>query len=145
MPAGRLAVHVPVAVDPAEPLRLLAAVPELSVRRLPGSSECCGSAGLYSMLEPAMSRAVLARKVEEIAQASPRPDLVLTGNPGCLMQIGAGLRASLHSDDPAYFGGYADDNYAGGAGLRAARLPIGVAHPVELLDISYARAGFYSD
>jgi hypothetical protein len=32
-----------------------------------------------------------------------------------------------------------------GAGLRAARLPIAVAHPVELLDLSYARAGFYSN
>jgi hypothetical protein len=30
-----------------------------------------------------------------------------------------------------------------GAGLRAAKLPIGVAHPVELLDLSYANAGFY--
>jgi len=101
-----------------QPLQMLAAIPELTVRRLPGSDHCCGSAGLYSMLHPEMARAVLDLKIEEIARAVPLPTLVLTGNPGCLMQIGAGL--------------------------RAARLPVDVAHPVELLDLSYARAGFYS-
>ena len=93
------------------PLQLLRAIPELIVRRLPGSERCCGSAGLYSLSQPDMSRAVLAEKILTIATADPRPALVATGNPGCLMQIGAGL--------------------------RAARLPIGVAHPVELLDWSY--------
>jgi glycolate oxidase iron-sulfur subunit len=73
---------------------------------------CCGSAGIYSMLEPAMSQRVLDAKITEIAAASPRPDLVVTGNPGCLMQIGAGL--------------------------AAAGLDIAVAHPVELLDASYS-------
>lgn len=97
------------------PLRLLRAIPELIVRQLPGSDRCCGSAGMYSLLQPAMSRAVLEEKIRTIASADPRPSLVATGNPGCLMQIGAGL--------------------------RAAGLPIGVAHPVELLDWSYAGAG----
>jgi glycolate oxidase iron-sulfur subunit len=64
-----------------------------------------------------MARAVLDSKIGSFAAAQPRPDLIVTGNPGCLMQIGAGL--------------------------RAARLPIGVAHPVELLDLSYEKAGFY--
>ena len=64
-----------------------------------------------------MARAVLDLKVATLAAAQPRPDLVVTGNPGCLMQIGAGL--------------------------RAAGLPIGVAHPVELLDLSYDEAGYY--
>jgi len=97
------------------PLRLLQAIPELVVHRLPGSDRCCGSAGMYSLLQPAMARAVLDEKLQSIAAADPRPALVVTGNPGCLMQIGAGL--------------------------RAAGLPIGVAHPVELLDWSYAGAG----
>ena len=61
-----------------------------------------------------MSRAVLEDKIQAIASAEPRPAVVATGNPGCLMQIGAGL--------------------------RAAGLPIGVAHPVELLDRSYGGA-----
>lgn len=98
------------------PLRLLQAIPELAVWRLPGSDRCCGSAGIFSLMQPAMSRAVLEEKIRSIASADPRPALVATGNPGCLMQIGAGL--------------------------RAAGLPIGVAHPVELLDWSYACAGY---
>ena len=64
-----------------------------------------------------MARAVLDLKLATLEAARPRPDLVVTGNPGCLMQIGAGL--------------------------RAAKLPISVAHPVELLDLSYDDAGFY--
>ena len=99
------------------PLALLGAVPGLRVRRLPGSERCCGSAGIYSLLHPAMSRAVLDAKISSIAEANPRPELVATGNPGCAMQIGAGL--------------------------RAAGLDIGVVHPVEVLDWSYARAGIY--
>lgn len=99
------------------PLALLGAVPELRLRILPGSDRCCGSAGIYSVLRPRMARAVLDIKIASLAAAKPRPDLIVTGNPGCLMQIGAGL--------------------------RAAGLPIGVAHPVELLDLSYDEAGFY--
>jgi glycolate oxidase iron-sulfur subunit len=99
------------------PLAMLEAVPGLRLRMLPGSDRCCGSAGIYSVLRPAMARAVLDSKIASVAEARPRPDLIVSGNPGCLMQIGAGL--------------------------RAARLPIGVAHPVELLDLSYDEAGFY--
>ncbi|MFI5234126.1 MAG: (Fe-S)-binding protein [Gemmatimonadales bacterium] len=101
-------VHAPV-------LRLLAAVPELTVEILPGSDRCCGSAGIYSLLEPELSRAVLAEKAATFLTA--RPAAVVTGNPGCLMQIGAGLRA---------------------AGNRTP-----VRHPVELLDESYQAAGLY--
>ena len=102
----------------AAPLQVLRAIPGLTLRELAGSDRCCGSAGIFSILEPEMSRAVLAEKIRNITEASPRPDVVVTGNPGCLMQIGAGL--------------------------RAAHLDIGVAHPVELLDRSYRDAGFYS-
>jgi glycolate oxidase iron-sulfur subunit len=103
----------------AAPLQVLEAIPGLRVRQLPGADRCCGSAGIFSLLEPEMSRAVLAEKIQSIADAKPRPALIVTGNPGCLMQIGAGL--------------------------RAARLDIGVAHPVELLDWSYRAAGFYGE
>jgi glycolate oxidase iron-sulfur subunit len=99
------------------PLALLRAVPGIRLRLLPGSDRCCGSAGIYSVLRPEMARAVLDQKIAGLSAATPRPDFVVTGNPGCLMQIGAGL--------------------------RAARLPIDVAHPVELLDRSYRDAGFY--
>ncbi len=99
------------------PLAMLEAIPGLRLRLLPGSDRCCGSAGIYSVLRPTMARAVLDSKITSMAEARPRPDVIVSGNPGCLMQIGAGL--------------------------RAARLPIGVAHPVELLDLSYDEAGYY--
>ncbi|MEO8635292.1 MAG: heterodisulfide reductase-related iron-sulfur binding cluster [Gemmatimonadales bacterium] len=97
----------------AAPLTVLRSIPGLRLQLLPGSDHCCGSAGIYSLLEPAMSRAVLDAKIAGIAEAAPRPTFIATGNPGCLMQIGAGL--------------------------RAAGLPIRVVHPVELLDWSYGR------
>jgi len=99
------------------PLALLRAIPGLRLRLLPGSDRCCGSAGIYSVLRPHMARVVLDGKIAAVEAAQPLPELVVTGNPGCLMQIGAGL--------------------------RAAALPVGVAHPVELLDLSYSNAGFY--
>jgi len=99
------------------PLAVLGAVPGLRLRLLPGADHCCGSAGIYAVLRPAMARAVLDAKIEAIAAADPRPRLLATGNPGCLMHIGAGL--------------------------LAAGLDIPVAHPVELLDWSYAAGGLY--
>ena len=99
------------------PLALLRAIPELRLRLLPGSDRCCGSAGIYSVLRPHMARMVLESKIATLETTTPRPELVVTGNPGCIMQIGAGL--------------------------RAADLPVAVAHPVELLDLSYSSAGYY--
>jgi glycolate dehydrogenase iron-sulfur subunit len=99
------------------PLTVMRAIPGLRLRILPGSERCCGSAGIYSVLRPAMARAVLENKLESFTEASPPPQVVATGNPGCLMQIGAGL--------------------------RAVGLDIAVAHPVELLDQSYREAGLY--
>lgn len=101
----------------AAPLAVLGAIPSLRLRVLPSSDKCCGSAGIYSIVRPAMARAVLDLKLESFAAAEPIPEVVVTGNPGCLMQIGAGV--------------------------RAARLPIRVAHPVELLDESYRIGGVY--
>jgi glycolate oxidase iron-sulfur subunit len=101
----------------AEALAVLTAIEGARIEMLPGFDRCCGSAGIYSILQPAMSRAVLDAKIESIARANPPPDVVATGNPGCLMQIGGGLLA---------------------AGLN-----IPVAHPVELLDRSYQLAGVY--
>lgn len=101
----------------AEPLAVLQAIPGLRLSLLPGSDRCCGSAGIFSILEPGMSRAVLASKVAACSAAVPAPEVIATGNPGCLMQIGGGV--------------------------RAASLPIRVAHPVELLDWSYEAGGLY--
>jgi len=93
------------------PQRMLAAIPDLEVVPLEGSDRCCGSAGLYALAEPDLSQAVLALKLGAIERAAP--DVLATGNPGCLMHIGAG------------------------ALLRG--LDIEVRHPVELLAWSYTR------
>jgi glycolate oxidase iron-sulfur subunit len=93
------------------PLKLFAAIPLLELVQVPGAAECCGSAGLFTL----MSRAVLAAKLERLREAGPQ--VVASGNPGCLMQIGAGL--------------------------AALRLPIQARHPIELLDDSYRAAGRY--
>jgi glycolate oxidase iron-sulfur subunit len=99
------------------PLQVLRAIAGLRLRELPGADRCCGSAGIYSLLEPGLSREVLAPKLESIRTAAPVPSIIATGNPGCLMQIGAGL--------------------------LAAGIPVRVAHPVELLDLGYRAAGVY--
>ena len=103
----------------AAPLAVLGAIPALRLTLLPSSDKCCGSAGIYSVIRPAMARAVLDLKLESFAAAAPVPAVVATGNPGCLMQIGAGVRAS-------------------GMGIR-------VVHPVELLDESYRVGGVYEE
>jgi len=73
-----------------QPRALLRSIPGLQLTELPESDWCCGSAGTYNLTEPAMARRLLNRKVENI-QAT-EADLVVTGNPGCLMQIRAGLQ-----------------------------------------------------
>jgi glycolate oxidase iron-sulfur subunit len=92
------------------PLRVLGAVPGLELVPLEGSEHCCGSAGIYNLIEPDVSDRVLAPKLANIA--ATRAPLVATGNPGCLMQLGAGLHR---------------------AGMRCRAV-----HPVDLLDASYA-------
>jgi len=95
------------------PLTVLAAIPGLELVPLHDSDQCCGSAGIYNLIEPDTSDAVLAPKLANI-RATGAP-WVATGNPGCLMQIGAGLiRAEISARS---------------------------IHPVDLLDASYATFG----
>ncbi|HMU60447.1 MAG TPA: heterodisulfide reductase-related iron-sulfur binding cluster [Gemmatimonadales bacterium] len=101
----------------AAPLAVLHAIEGLRFRELPGADRCCGSAGIYSLLEPSLSRDVLETKLAAIRDADPVPSVVATGNPGCLMQIGAGLVAD--------------------------ELAVRVVHPVELLDMAYQLNGVY--
>jgi glycolate oxidase iron-sulfur subunit len=96
----------------AAPLAVLDAIPSLERIALVDADQCCGSAGIYNLLQPDLSAAVLVPKLAHIAASGA--SLVATGNPGCLMQIGAGLRRA-------------------GSAART-------VHPVELLDASYAAA-----
>ncbi len=95
------------------PLSMLAAIPGLELVPLHDSDQCCGSAGIYNLIEPETSDAVLEPKLANIRDT--RASWVATGNPGCLMQIGAGLiRAEISARS---------------------------IHPVDLLDASYAAFG----
>ncbi len=73
-----------------QPRALLRAIPGLTFVNLPESDWCCGSAGTYNLTQPEMAARLLERKVGHI-QAT-QADVVVTGNPGCLMQIRAGLQ-----------------------------------------------------
>jgi glycolate oxidase iron-sulfur subunit len=94
----------------AAPRRVLAAIPGIEIVPHADPGACCGAAGTYNLTHPDMSRAVLERKLDSLAAADP--DLVVTGNPGCLLQLRAGVAAR---------------------GMRAQ-----VVHPVDLLDRAYS-------
>jgi len=91
------------------PRSLLERIPGVVLRPHDDAAACCGAAGIYNLTHAEMSRAVLARKLDALAAVDP--DIIATGNPGCLMQLRAGAQER---------------------GLRAR-----VAHPVELLDEAY--------
>jgi len=96
----------------AEPRKLLAAVPGLELREMMSPDTCCGSAGIYNVVQNEMSMAILEKKMEDINRTGA--EVVVTANPGCLLQLRAG--AALH-----------------GRNQR-------VVHVVEILDEAY-RAG----
>ena len=77
---------------------------------VPNGDVCCGAAGLYNVLEPEMSSELRHRKAEAVA--STGADVVASANPGCTMQLAAGLREL-------------------GSRMK-------VLHPVEILDRAYA-------
>ncbi len=105
--------HAQQVVEP--PVQLLETIPHLRRISHTESEHCCGSAGVYSLTQRALSREVLARKLAALSNVSP--DVIATGNPGCQMQLGAGLLAQGRD--------------------------VPVVHPVELLDLSYRLAGYY--
>jgi glycolate oxidase iron-sulfur subunit len=69
----------------ADPRDLLRRIPELTLVDLPDSELCCGSAGVYNLLEPEMAGELGRRKATSIRETRAR--VVAAGNPGCLMQI----------------------------------------------------------
>ncbi len=92
----------------SEPRRLLGQIPGLTLVELAESDLCCGSAGIYNLLDAEMAGRLLRRKVERIRETGASH--VAVGNIGCLLQIAFGL--------------------------RQAKLPVRAVHPVELLDLA---------
>jgi glycolate oxidase iron-sulfur subunit len=72
------------------PRDLIRAVPGVELVEMRHADICCGAAGLYSTLEPAMSNRILQEKLDDLL--GTRADIVVTANPGCQMQLEAGLR-----------------------------------------------------
>jgi glycolate oxidase iron-sulfur subunit len=97
------------------PQKLLTAIPGLEFKPLEGMQDCCGGAGIYNLSEPEMSNRLLSDKINKVKATGAA--VLVTANPGCHMQLSAGVR--LFDADCR------------------------VAHVVELLDESYRRAGFY--
>ncbi len=92
-----------------QPREVLRQIPGIRFTELPEAELCCGSAGIYNMVEPGMSLKLLERKLSHLKETGA--DYLVAGNPGCLLQIGKGIKQ--HG------------------------LDIKTAHPVELLDLSY--------
>ncbi len=79
------------------PRKLLSSLPGVNLVTLTESNWCCGSGGIYNLVQPDLSKAVLERKIESVRQtlsANPGASSIVTGNPGCLYQIRAGLRSN---------------------------------------------------
>jgi len=95
----------------AQPRAVLGKIPGLEVVEIPNGDRCCGAAGLYNVLEPEMSSALRREKCEALATTGA--PIVASANPGCTMQITAGLREL-------------------GVGN------VEVVHPIELLDRAYS-------
>lgn len=72
-----------------QPRELLRSVPGLELLELPSPETCCGSAGIYSSLQPKTAKQLLESKVEAIR--STGADTIVTGNPGCLAWIQKGM------------------------------------------------------
>jgi glycolate oxidase iron-sulfur subunit len=91
------------------PRKLLKAIPGLCFREMPMADLCCGSAGIYNVVQSEMANQILQRKMEFVA--TTKASLIVTANPGCMLQLSAGARLY-------------------GSGQR-------VAHVVEVLDEAY--------
>jgi glycolate oxidase iron-sulfur subunit len=76
----------------AQPRKLLQAVPGVEIREIAESEICCGSAGIYNLLEPEAATELRDRKVQNILKTDAQA--IVSGNPGCLLQIGTGLEAA---------------------------------------------------
>ena len=93
------------------PRKLLASVPGLELREMPLSDLCCGSAGIYNVIHTGMAMALLEKKMASVNGTGA--EVIVTANPGCMLQLAAGVRKY-------------------GRGQR-------VAHVVEILDDAYGK------
>jgi glycolate oxidase iron-sulfur subunit len=92
----------------SQPRQLLRGIPELQLREIAEPEICCGSAGIWNVLNPEPARELGDRKAAAVAATGA--DVLVTANPGCLMQIASAMRRSGEA--------------------------VGLAHTAEILDAS---------
>jgi glycolate oxidase iron-sulfur subunit len=95
-----------------EPRALLRSIPGIELLDIPDGDQCCGSAGVYNLLEPESAQQIGKRKADNIR--SVNPEMLVSANPGCTLQIQSQLGAA-------------------GVSLRT-------AHPIQVLDASISRS-----
>ncbi len=78
-----------------EPRQLLASIPGVTLVPIAESDICCGSAGIFNLVQPEMAQTLGLRKAAHIAEATP--DVVVTSNPGCILQIRAAAERAGHT------------------------------------------------
>jgi len=72
------------------PRKLLAAVPGFELHEMPLSDLCCGSAGIYNVIHTGMAMALLRKKMDSVNSTGAQ--VIVTANPGCMLQLAAGVK-----------------------------------------------------
>jgi glycolate oxidase iron-sulfur subunit len=72
-----------------QPRQILGQIPQLHLVEIPEGDWCCGSAGIYNLQHPDTAQQLLDRKMAHIA--SVQPEIIATGNPGCILQLRQGV------------------------------------------------------
>jgi glycolate oxidase iron-sulfur subunit len=83
-----------------QPRKLLAQIPNLVVEEIAEASLCCGSAGVYNLLNPEPANELSDRKVSHLLATGA--EAVISANPGCLLQLMNGLRRRGAAELPAF-------------------------------------------
>ncbi len=91
----------------SQPRALLRAVAGVTLMEVTDAERCCGSAGIYNLTHLDISADLLRQKVDRILAA--RPDVVVSANPGCILQVAAGLRAAGSSTPVVHLARFLDD------------------------------------
>jgi glycolate oxidase iron-sulfur subunit len=100
-----------------EPRALLAAVAGVTIVPIADAERCCGSAGIYNLTHPEVAGELQQQKVAAILAA--RPDVVVSANPGCILQVVAGLRAAGSTVPVVHLMRFLDDPSASLGASRA--------------------------
>jgi glycolate dehydrogenase iron-sulfur subunit len=74
----------------SQPRSVLGTIPQLHILEISEGALCCGSAGIYNLVRPGPAKELGDRKVRNVLATAP--DIIATGNPGCVLQLQSGVR-----------------------------------------------------